>query len=397
MEGHYAARPLGAVDPARSRHAGRRSAVVVCDGPVVGTAGGAVRAFWADLEERWRVPGEASLVAATPFDGGVAVGERGPAGEVRLVDEDGVRWRYRTADDVGDATKESRFQLPFVAALATDGDYLYATARRYERRDGDRHFESAVYAFDPGGGVAWRVHADASPISLATDGDRVAVAYNRCPGDHDRGLVVLDAASGGVRWTWDPGIDGGRRVGDVSLVGGRVAVASHGDYRGYLLADGAERWRVPLGRTSEVDGERVYAYPNHVHATREGVLFVTGNTYPEEGRETAARHPGEHTATAVRDGDLAWTADLGGFVTGLGVDGTTVAVPCAQHFRDRDADGHGLSVFDLGEGRCRRLDTAGVVTAAAVADGRVAAVEEPVVYHDEGVERGAYRLHAVGV
>jgi hypothetical protein len=28
----------------------------------------------------------------------------------------------------------------------------------------------------------------------------------------------------------------------------------------------------------------------------------------------------------------------------------------------------------------------------AAADGRIAAVEEPVVYHDEGVERGAYRL-----
>jgi len=389
-------RSLGDVDPGRSRHGGRRSAVTVQTGPVVGTATGAVRAFDPALDERWRTDaGADSLVAATPFDGGVAVGERGPDGLVAVVDG-GVRWRYRTAEDVGNPSRDGRFQLPFVADLATDGDRLYAAARRYERRAGDRHFESAVYAFEPDGTVAWRHRADASPIALAADGDRVAVAYNRCPGAHDDGLVVLDR-EGGVRWSWDPGTDGQRRVGDVSLQDGRVAVASHGDYRGYLLNGGDRRYRVDLGRPDRVDGERVYAYPNHVHATAAGVLFVTGNTYPEEGRETAARHPREHTVTAVDGGATDWSSPVGGFVTGLGVDGRTVAVPCAQHFRDRDPDGHGLTVFDVGAGRLGRVDTAGVVTAAAVDGDRVAAVEEPVVYHDEGVERGAYRLHALGL
>jgi outer membrane protein assembly factor BamB len=385
--------PLGTVDPGRSRHAGRRSAVTVADGPVVATTTGGVRAFTPGLERRWRADGAASLVAAVPFNGAVAVGERGPDGEIRVVGADGVRWRYRTADDVGAPVKPTRFQLPFIASLVADGDRLYAATRRYERREGERHFESAVYAFTPDGRVRWRYRVDASPVSLDADGERVAVAYNRCPGDHDQGLVVLDATTGDPRWTWDPGTAGQRRVGDVSTHRGRVAVASHGDYRGYLLADGDERWRTSLGRPRRVDGELVYTYPNHVHATGEGVLFVTGNTYPEEGRETAARHPGEHTVTSVDGGDPVWTAGVGGFVTALGVDGTTVAVPCAQHFRDRDPDEHGLTVFDVTGGEQHRWETEGVVTAAAVAGARVAAVEEPVVYHDEGVERGEYRLH----
>ncbi len=392
-ERRHSTHPLGTVDPGRSRHAGRRSAVTVADGPVAATAAGGVRAFTPGLEERWHTDGVASLVAAVPFDGGVAVGERGPDGEVRVVEDGAVRWRYRTAEDVGAPAKPTRFQLPFVASLATDGETLYAVTRRYERREGERHFESAVYAFTPEGRVRWRYRADASPVSLDVAGGRVAVAYNRCPGDHDRGLVVLDATTGDPRWTWDPGTAGQRRVGDVSVHEGEVAVASHGDYHGYLLADGDERWRTPLGRSQTVDGERVYTYPNHVHATDEGVLFVTGNTYPEEGRETAARHPGEHTVTAVSNGVPAWTAAVGGFVTALGVDGTTVAVPCAQHFRDRDPEGHGLTVFDVAGGEQYRLDTEGVVTAAAVAGTRVTAVEEPVVYHDEGVEHGEYRLH----
>lgn len=388
---------LGEVEPGRSRHAGRRSTVAIADDAVVaGTAAGGVLAFDRALVERWRAEaGDAGLVASAPVEGGVAVGERGPAGEIRVHDADGCRWRYRTADDVGDPQRGSRFLLPFVASIATDDDHLYAAARRYERTDGDRSFESVVYAFDDGG-VDWRYRTDASPIAVETDGDRLAVAYNRCPGSHQRGLVVLDATTGTECWAWDPGTDGQRRVGDVSLARGDVFVASHGDYRGYCLTDGEEQWAVSLGRPETVGGERVYTYPNHVHATAGGAYFVTGNTYPAEGRQTDARHPGEHTVTRVETGDPQYRESVGGFVTGLGTDGATIAVPCAQHFRDRDADGHGLSVFDA-SGRVHRVDTDGVVTAAAIDAGLLAAVEEPVVYHDEGCERGAYRLHAVDI
>jgi len=223
----------------------------------------------------------------------------------------------------------------------------------------------------------------------------LAVAYNRCPGDHQHGLVVLDTADGSRRWTWDPGTDGQRRVGDVALLDDGAVCTSHGDYCGYRLdGDGAPEWRVPLATPRAVEGERVYAYPNHVHATDSGAVFVTGNTYPEDGRETSARHPEEHTAVGVSlAGKRRWRATVGGFASGLGTDGDLLAVPAAQHFRDRDAATHGLRLFDVADGHTDTVDADGIVTAAAADDGTVVAVEEPVVYHDDGRERGAYRLH----
>ncbi|MFC6770525.1 transcriptional regulator, partial [Halorubrum pallidum] len=54
---------------------------------------------------------------------------------------------------------------------------------------------------------------------------------------------------------------------------------------------------------------------------------------------------------------------------------------------------HGLRLFDAATGPETSLETDGVVTAVALDGDAFAAVEEPVVYHDEGTERGTYRLH----
>ncbi|WP_254822269.1 PQQ-binding-like beta-propeller repeat protein [Haloglomus halophilum] len=429
---------LGDVDPARSRHAGRRSAVALVEAPdaetslaVAGLADGSLVAVAPDGTERWRhAPEDAgSVVTLVPFADGVLVGERGTAGTVRY--HDGAtgerRWRHESATDVGDPQRDSRFYLPFVASAATarvdSESRAYVAVRRYERSGDDdqpRHFESVVYAFTPDGEVAWRYRADASPIAVDARDGRVAVAYNRCPDPdaHDDGLVVLDAGDGGERWRWDPGTamaepPGQRRVGDVSLTPDGPVVASHADYRGYALdRRGDVRWQLdlarPVERATEEGTDTVYAYPNHVHATdsgdesssarrgssdaSDGALFVTGNTYPEAGRETEARHPREHTAVGVRDGVEEWSDPVGGFATGLGAAESCVAVPSAQHFRDRDAATHAVRTFDLADGPTAAVETDGIVTCAAVANDGVAAVEEPVIYHDEGVEHGAYRL-----
>ncbi|NHN47821.1 PQQ-binding-like beta-propeller repeat protein [Halostella sp. JP-L12] len=400
--------PLGDVPAAGSRHRGRRSSVLLTDGLVVaGTADGEVRAFDREtLDRQWTAECEGKPVSLAALGGdadgaSVVVGERGPTGAVTALDAaDGdVRWRYGTAADVGGPQKETRFFYPFVADIATDGDRAYVASRRYER-DGndsgpDRVFESVVYAFERDGSVAWTFETDASPIALDRRDDRLAVAFNRCLDDHQHGLVVLDAGSGDPLVDWDPGTEGQRRCGDVSLLADGVAVTSHGDYRGYVLdRDGGVRWRVDLATPVDEGGETVYAYPNHVHATEAGVVFVTGNTYPEEGRETDARHPSEHTAFGYSPGgDRRWTDDVGGFVTDLGADGDLVAAPGAQNFRERDPDDHALRAYDVNEGRRELLDAGGVVTAAALDGGVAAAIEEPVEYHDDGERRGAHRLH----
>lgn len=395
--------PLGDLRPAGSRHMWQRSAVAL-DGEhaVSGTVGGRVTArpfadpeavsWTATIEDEYAV----SLAAGGP-DGAVAVGGRGERGVVAGIDTatGEVRWRYRTVEELGDPQNESLFFLPYVVSVAADTDRIYAAARRYERNGKERAFRSAVYAFDPDGSVAWTHSTDASPIAIDLRGERLAVAYNRCPGDHGCGLVALDARTGDARLTWDPGTEGDRRVGDVSLLDEGVAVASHGDYRGYYLDDtGKERWSVDLARPTEIGDERLYAYPNHVHATDDGVAFVTGNTYPEEGREAEGRHPREHTICAVApDGTERWHAPVGGWTSDLAATGSTLAAPCAQHFRDRDPATHGLRLYGLDDGPTGEYPIEGVATAAAFGDERIAAIEEPVEYHDGSAVHGEHRLH----
>jgi outer membrane protein assembly factor BamB len=400
--------PLGEVSPTGSRHS-RRSAVVVSDDlAIVGTDSGSVMAVEIEslespkshnpLDVRWSsVANDSSIVSLTAFAGGIVAGERGPAGEVRMHDPDTgeIRWQYATADDIGEPQARTRFALPFVVDCVTDTDRLYLAARRYERNNGSRDFTSIVYAFDANGDIAWQYRTDSSPISLAVRDDRVAIGYNRCTGDHQRGLVVLNTNTGAERWSWDPGTDGQRRVGDVSLLDDGVVVTSHGDHRGYRLdASGEVQWYADLSIPQTVNDEILYAYPNHTYATDAGIVFITGNTHPKEGRETTSLHPDEHTIFGYSmNGEREWTGSVGGFVNGIDADGTHVAVPCAQNFRTRNPETHALRIYNVQEGHRHSIRTQGVATAAALTDSVVAAVEEPVVYHDEDEQRGEYRLH----
>ncbi|MFO7926169.1 PQQ-binding-like beta-propeller repeat protein [Natronomonas sp.] len=386
---------LGDLDPCGSRQAGRRSGIALTDdGPVVGLADGSVRSFDDAGTERWRTAGDGSAITLCPFADGVLVGERSARGAVRFLESGEERWRIEAAADLGDPTRETRFFLPMIVDAVVSEGTAYVAARRYERRDG-RHFESAVYALGPDGHIRWRYDADASPVSLAPIDDGLAVAYNRCPGIHDDGLVVLDV-DGRERWTWDPDRTSTRRVGDVAAFDDGLAVASHADYRGYRLTDGEVAWRVDLGRPQS-DGDEVYTYPNHVDAGEAGVVFLTGNSFPKEGRETDGRHPNEQSAFGyTAEGERRWRAPVGGFPHEIATDADRVLAPVAQHFRDRDPEVHGVRLFDATDGLVATCDTEGVCTAAALDGDRVAVVEEPVRYHDgDGKTLGSYAL-AVG-
>jgi len=384
--------PLGDIDCCGSRQAGRRSGVTLTgSGPVVGLADGTVRAFDRAGAERWSVDGEGSAITLVPFGAGVLVGERSKRGAVRLLEDGTERWRHDAADAIGTPTKETRFFLPMVVDAVTDADTAYVAIRRYERRDGGRHFESSVYALASDGTVRWRYDADASPISLAAFNGGVAVAYNRCPGDHDDGLVVLDNG-GSERWVWDTDRTATRRIGDVAAADGSLFVTSHADYRGYRIVDGDAVWSADLG-TQRSSGDEVYTYPNHVHASDDGAVFLTGNTFPEEGRETDERHPNEQTAFGYSlSGTERWREEVGGFSHGIAADGSRLLVPVAQHFRERDHSVHGWRVFDVRDGPRVSATTDGVVTAAAIAGDSRALIEEPVRYHDDGKRRGRYAL-----
>ena len=148
-----------------------------------------------------------------------------------------------------------------------------------------------------------------------------------------------------------------------------------------------------VGRPTARGGDRVYAYPTHVHATDAGAVFLTGNSFPQEGRATDARHPDEQSAAGYApDGTERWRAPVGGFAHEIATDGRRLLVPVAQHFRDRDPAVHGWRLFDVADGAIAAGDCDGVVTAAALDGDRRAVVEEPVAYHDDGTVRGRYAL-----
>ena len=399
-------RPLAGLDPARSRHNWARTAVSITDGTVlVGGPNGRVTAFEPGIgrEARWSAKSGSGYVVSLAADGTrVAVGSRGAdaAVSVRSLGSGEGRWRHAAAEEVGTAADDSLFAQPHVVDVgvvpeaAAGDDVTIAAIRRYERTGSDRSWSSVVLGFAPAGDILWRHRVRASPVALDTHAGRVAVAYNRRPAGGD-GLVVLDAATGDELVSWDPDALGERRVGDAAFAGGgAIAVASHADKRGYLLdTDGTERCRVDLGTPQVIDGETVYTYPTHVCVAGDTPVFVTGNTFAESTRDPDARHPGEHTVTAVAGGEVAWAHGIGGFARDVSVSGTQVAVPSAQHFRRRDADTHAVHRFDARGGHLGDQSVPGIAAAAAIADGTLAVVEEPVEYHDEGVERGAHRLH----
>ena len=435
---------LGEIDPARSRHMWRRSGVLVREGlVVVGTWNGEVVAFDVNgsetnddgdgvadstttdhsnstaggtntddgiLAERWRRSFDAHPVTLVGLDGAIGVGCRGGAGTIAALDpaDGSERWSYDTTADVGESVKDSVFYWPYVVGLvALPGGGCVGAIRRCERDGDDRRWQSAILAFDAGGDVRWRYETDASPIAIDRDaaGERVAVGYNRCFGDHQHGLVVLDATSGDVDWNWDPGTEGDRRVGDVAFdrETGALAVTSHGDFCGYLFdpdggaagsGTGRERWRVELAIERELADQTLYAYPNHAAAHDGRVAFVTGNTYARESRETERRHPDEHTVFGYdANGERRWTTDSGGFVHELSTGDSTVVLPTAQNFRVRDTDTHSVRTIDLADGSADVAPVEGIVTAASTDGALVAAVEEPVAYHDGGRTLGSYALH----
>ena len=393
---------LGDIEPARSRHMWTRSSVTLAgDCVVVGQWDGTITAFDPEsLTTVWEVDhGESPAGLIADGDHVVAAG-RGEAGRTAAYDTDtgSEMWAYATADEIGEPSSDRVLEQPYVVDSVAGDNAVFAAPPRYERAGQTRRWHSVIVAFDADGSVSWRFAVDASPIAVDLDetGDRLAVGYNRCLGSHDDGLVVLDTATGNPAWRWDPGTEGDRRVGDVSFDGDRLAVASHGDKRGYLLAaeSGDTLWRVDLAVETAVGEEPPYAYPNHVYPPDARLAFLTGNTYPVEGRETDGQHPKEHRIVGLNgDGNELWDGDLDGFVHGVATAGSRLVVPCAQNFRVRDPATHALRTFDLAGGETATHSFAGIPTAAAVDSDGVATVTEPIVYHDEGEERGSHAIH----
>jgi len=390
---------LGDVEPAGSRQNWRRSAVAVTDDRVVaGTASGTISAFHADGTPQWSVSDgpDTPIVSLSLTDELIIAGHRGPEGRVRVLSaETGtVQWEYVTAEDVGSPTDETLFAQPYVVDSAHVDDLLVVASRRFERDGSSRQWSSVVYGFELDGSLRWAVDAERSVTGFDIGSEVVAIGYNRCPAG-DEGLVVLEKATGEKRFSWTQERDGDRAVGDVAVTDAGVLVASHADKYGYLLDwDGNESWRVNLGGEQSVGDENIYSYPNHVAVSDGTALFVTGNTFATDTRDPAHEHPAEHTTVSVdlETGEFQWKYHHGGFAREIATGEALVAVPSAQQFRVRDSDTHRVHLLDATSGTGQSVALAGIPAALDFDGHSLAAIEEPIEYHDEGIERGTYQL-----
>lgn len=334
---------------------------------VVARRDGTVTAFEDDtLEPRWTIstPGRIREIDVLEDVAVVATDREGTATIAAYALADGRRrWRYDVPDSAEDGSG-----APRVVALESDTrDRSYAAVRRV----GDGGRSGTVLAFDRDGRVRWRYGTDASPVALdaAERGDRLAVGYDRCPGAHDNGLVVLGTDAGELAWTWDPGTAGDRRVSDVSFDGDAVAVASCGDGRGYLLEDGgAERWRVVLGTETAV--------PTRAYAHDGRAAFVT---------ETAARREPDHRITTFHgEASPLWTAPGRGSVDGLATDGDVLVVLCSGV---SNVETRSVRRFGLETGSVEAVGLEGDVTAAAIGRGTIAMIERSRSFRDRETTR----------
>jgi len=390
---------LGEVEPAGSRQNWRRSAVAVADDRVVaGTASGTVSAFHPDGTPQWSVSDgpDTPLVSLSVSDELVIAGHRGPEGRVRVLSaETGtVQWEYVTAEDVGSPADETLFAQPYVVDSAHVDDLLVVASRRFERDGSSRQWSSVVYGFDLDGSLRWGFDAERSVTGFDIGSGVVAIGYNRCPAG-DEGLVVLEKTTGEQRFSWTPEMDGDRAVGDVAVTDAGIAVASHADKYGYLLNwDGNESWSVNLGGEQSVGDETIYSYPNHVAVSDGTAMFVTGNTFAVETRDPAHEHPAEHTTVGVEleTGGFQWKYHHGGFAREIATGEGLVAVPSAQQFRIRDSDTHKVHLLVSTTGVAESVAVAGIPAALDFDGNSLAAIEEPIEYHDEGIEHGTYQL-----
>lgn len=331
-----------------SRRQHSHSAVVLSGETVItGTPDGAIQMETVDGTTRWSTEQTTSGVSSLAVSPNwVVAGHRGPEGRVSVRSRDSgrIHWEYITAEDVGSPKSTAAHAQPTVTETVITADLIFLAARRIERER--TQCSSVVYAFSHDGCLQWARDTE-WPVTGITHGDgQLGVSYHNWPADSDS-VLLLEAATGTVQARWSPTPEGNTvsentagdgvgtlttGVGDITAGDGAIAVASHTDQYGYLLArTGTERWGVNLGGEYTVSSETVYTNPEYVTITDELVIFVTGRTQRQS--PTTVRHPAAHTVIAVNrtDGTFAWKHQLDGPPLDIAHHGSRLAIATATH------------------------------------------------------------------
>jgi outer membrane protein assembly factor BamB len=408
----------------------------------VGSEKGYLRLF--DVAERrilWteRI-GEGRIVVMgfSPDGRFLAVGEQSRDAFLYVYDIEGkLRWKFRTADDIGSTEPgESKQSLPAVSSLifGPPGEHarIYIAARRYVGPvDSLPRHTGRIYGLELDTGRldwAWPTGGcmDASPDALRMDAaGRWLLFTNYWKGaEYTKSVYCLRAPDGTPAWDWDyesllPGSHlGVWRGADISADGKFVAILTS-DGRGLLLdqsrlletggKDGVV-WERAISTPLEAGGFQLFAFPALVKIGRSYVAFTTGNTKAWQGRkQPVIEHPMANSLLLYDlEGALQYTAKIGGAsytdAIHTSADGGSMVFPVRYNRVRKDAVTHGVFLLDNLEPRpsLARLvwfhHTEGMALAAdASPDGKyVATLEYPVDVdaRDEFQDiRGVHRVH----
>ncbi|SES68862.1 Outer membrane protein assembly factor BamB, contains PQQ-like beta-propeller repeat [Methanococcoides vulcani] len=326
--------------------------------------------------------------------------------------------RYRTADDLG-THSVAKYQ-PAVYRIITTNDSVYVAASRYWKDD-TYSLASRVYRFNPDGTLVWKLPASGNYdrsinwIDSSLDGDNVVFVA----GDWTNSLGV-DAVvhsvdkNGNLRWDFEieplkPYFTSAAvwHGLDVSDDGDLITVLT-GDGRAYLFNDSnigriaKPEWQIEVSTPQEVAGSAIYAYGDSAYVAADGIIYVTGSTFPAYYPDSVPmEHPdGNSLLVYDFDGNLSWKYGMEGHSSGISFskDKQQFSLLVGKNIVTGDTYAHGLYVFDNqipGSASSKMywmFNTEGIVVDSDIsAEGYQVAIEVPVEL-ENGDVMGEHRL-----
>ena len=360
------------------------------------------------------------------------------------IDKPTLRWKYRTADDIGTSTPSNPDSVyawvsyPGQSHMQTlaNGDLLVASVHSWTENNTPLK-KSQLYRFDSETGkVIWKwphdgavsrivrwfdVSADGKTLALITDAGHNLQGNTADKSDVGNGkLVVLNAEDGAAKWHVD--IEPLREYFSQVTFWRGVSISPDGkfinlttdDGRGFIFDVNKSEpiWQENLTTPLEVSGIPIVATSGTIGATDAAALFVTGDTFipyhlRKGAQKPAAAHPNGMTLFAYSwGGEKIWQWKLENMPQGLRIDTMDryAVLSVSKRAQDPNESLHGVSVFDLtveGNGLAKYLytyRTEGQLpydTLAISADGTlITLVEVPITMPDETI-RGKNRVHVL--
>ncbi len=387
-------------------------------------------------------------IVFSPDDAQLYIGEQAADGFIYCydltTDKPTLRWKYRTADDIGTSTPSNpdsvyawvSYPGPSCMRTLANGDLLVASVHSWTENNTPLK-KSQLYRFNgETGDVIWKwaregaiskvirwfdVSVDGKALALLTDGGHNLQGSATDESNAGNGkLSVLNAEDGTEQWYVD--IEPLREYFAQVTFWRGVSMSPDGKFINVTTDDGRAFifdvnkpepiWQENLTTPLEVSGIPIIATAGTIGATDTAALFVTGDTYipyhlQKGAQKPSAGHPNGMTLFAYSwHGEKIWQWKLENMPQGLRIDAKDryAVLSVSKRAQDPNESLHGVSVFDLtreGNGLAKYLYTYRTegqlpydMLAVSPDGALIVVVEVPITMSDETV-RGKNRVHVL--